>query len=938
MPPHSSSADPTGNLAVPSGEVRAQVERILTHSLLLASPRLSTLLRYTVEMALAGQASDLKEYNIGAEAFDRGASFDPRTDNVVRVSANRLRTKLLEYYQRAGQSDPVVIDLPKGGYVPLFSYSRTAETAAQSASRRSVPRRLLAGRRQELDRMRAAFESVRTPGGPGSMLSISGDAGLGKTTLAEEFLAELESLDIPPWVARGRCSERLTKTDALAPILECLDELTRGKSGPEPALLMKREAPGWFTLFAPGTEDPRQTNRTSQERMRREFVRFFEALSLIRPVVMFLDDLHWADESTCDLLEYLIPRLRDTRILILATYRPAGLFSTHPFVPVRTALERRDACVDVPLGHLSRADLEDYLNRRFPLNSFPAEFIEVVRERTEGNPLFLRELLSFLIDGKILAEQQGRWVLNREVPAIRKLMPIGAHAIIRLQVGRFEDRDRRLLECAAVQGVEFDSAVISRVLNMDPVVVEEQFQALERVHRFVRSVDERQLPDRTLSTRYRFVHVLFQNALYADLPPTRRATLSLAVADAMTGLPAESGAARAAGIALLFEAGRDPRRAAEYFQRAARHSASVFAYPEAVTLCESGLRCLLSLPESNERDARELQFSLMLGISQMAVRGYAAPEVEITHRRSWALCLKLNEKRRLVRVMWGVHTCHVNSGELAAALTLAREMRQLADASGDPASIAESLHALGTTLAFMGDFVAARKALEAIFPILPVGGHKMAEAVYVLDPCVTSLSMLAMVLARLCLFDEALERANAAVALANELAHPPSLAYASFWTGWTRHARGEHTEACQQLDAAMALSSAQGLPQIYEWGRVVRGSSLAHLGRPAEGIAEIRTSLDNQRAMRCLLERPYCLTLLAEALMKTGCCHEALALCDEAIDTASRTQGRSFDVQTKRLRLRILDAILGRAEADQGSPHGASGGGPVGAPARERPE
>src|SRR5207248_2100994 len=133
-----------------------------------------------------------------------------------------------------------------------------------------------------------------------------------------------------------------------------------------------------------------------------------------------------------------------------------------------------------------------------------------------------------------------------------------------------------------------------------------------------------------------------------------------------------------------------------------------------------------------------------LGMSLMGTRGFAAPEVEKTHRRSRELCLKLHEDRRLLLTLWGLHTCAVTTGDLAASLPIAREMRQLAAASQEPIANAASLHALGTTLAFMGRTAEAREALESIFTTNPVDQHSFHGSPYdyALDPCVTSLSML----------------------------------------------------------------------------------------------------------------------------------------------------------------------------------------------------
>jgi tetratricopeptide (TPR) repeat protein len=884
-------------------EVLQQLERILAHPLFHKSERLSSFLRFSVETTLAGEADRLKEFVIGTEVFKRGDSFDPQTDNIVRVNANRLRSKLAEYYHLSGQLDPVLIDLPKGRYVPFFTFSRSRGQDPSGSSKCASVVKTSVGRQRELDRIRGAFASASADAG--QMLAVSGDAGMGKTTTVEDFLCEIQTSRTAAWIARGRCSERLAKTDAFAPIFECLDEVTRGELGMEAAQLMRETAPTWFSQIAPGPEDLDGVHlrEVAPERMRREFVRFLQALSITRPVILFVDDLHWADASTCDLLSYIGSRMRDIRILIVTTYRPAEVFGNNALRPVLLG------CQDIPLQFLTPGDIECYLNHRFPANSFPPEFVNVVKERTEGNPLFMRDMLNFLLDKQVLLEQGGDWRINQEIAEIRKVIPTGTQNMIRLQIDQFSELDRRILQCGAVQGVEFDSAVISRTLSMDPDEVEDRLQALERVHRFVQSVGEHEFLDRTFSVRYRFVHVFYQNALYGDLAPTRRAAHSLAVAESLISLTGDTGRSIAAHVAMLYEAGRDYLRASQHFLRAARDAARVLAYPEAVILCERGLSSLLLLPESRERDARELELSLTLGMALMATRGYGAPEVETTHQRSRELCLRLDEKRRLVRVLWAIHTNLVNAGELISAFELSREMRQVADELGDPASIIESLHALGTTHAFMGNLPEAREALEKIFVLSPIGQHKSYVSLYVLDTCVTSLSMLARVLARMGLFEEAMEKAVISVDLANQLAHPPSLAYATFWVGWIRHARGEHSEACTHLEAAMALSRKHGLPQILEWGRVVRGSSLAHLGRVEEGITEIRTSLDNQLSMRCLLERPYCLTLLADALLRSNAYHEALALCDEALRIGSETHGRSYEMETRRVRGEILDAI-----------------------------
>ena len=176
--------------------------------------------------------------------------------------------------------------------------------------------------------------------------------------------------------------------------------------------------------------------------------------------------------------------------------------------------------------------------------------------------------------------------------------------------------------------------------------------------------------------------------------------------------------------------------------------------------------------------------------------------------------------------------------------------------------------------------------------------------------------MLARAYARMGLLNQAIERANASLDVANSLEHPPSIAYATFWAGWTRHARGEFDKACDHLEAAMELSRKHGLLQFLEWSRVFHGSSLAHIGSVMEGIAEMRLSLENQLSMRCMLERPFCLTLLAEALLFSGAYDEALKCCDEAIEISQRTDGKSYETETTQIRERALRALARPAGND----------------------
>jgi hypothetical protein len=541
-------------------EIARQLERILADPLFHTSQRLSDFLRFTVESILRNESGQLKEYVIGTEVFKLGAAYNPQENPVVRIMAGRLRGKLAEYYLSRGLGDPVFIEMPKGGYAPRF-IKRPASAFAIQAEPVQAPasRAVCVGRELELNRLWSGFSTMGTGG---AMWNISGEAGIGKTTLGEEFLAVVESEGSGAWIARGSGSERLAETDAFAPILESLDALRHAAPDGVAEAAMKANAPSWFRQLGPAIVEPGASfvagRQASHERMRREMAAFFRELSRSKPIVLFLDDMHWADASTCDLLAYLGPRLQGLRLFVLMTHRPETASGRdNPFRRLKFDLDHRGICKEMPLPFLGAGDIASYLAGRFPANRFPAEFAHVLYERTEGNPMFMASLLRFLQDRGELAQENGTWLLAHSLEQGRELIPGGISSLIRLKLDQLTDEDLQLLTCASVQGMQFDSAVVARALSIAPAAVEERLQNLETAHGFVRCLGEQKFQNQAISLLYRFVHVYYQNQLYASLTPSRRAERSRGVAQALVSVVGGTSRAVAADAALLFEAGHD---------------------------------------------------------------------------------------------------------------------------------------------------------------------------------------------------------------------------------------------------------------------------------------------------------------------------------------------------------------------------------------------
>jgi serine/threonine protein kinase/predicted ATPase len=794
----------------------------------------------------------------------------------------------------------------------------TAAEVAAALAELAAPRPALApsrpgkalrvGRRDELAALHAGFESAAS--GHGLLLCVTGEPGLGKTTLVEDFLDGLAAGGRLHGVGRGRCSERLAGAEAYLPFLEALDDLLRGDGGPAAARLLRAAAPAWYAQLAPpgnGLAASAAALEVSQERLKRELAGFLREASRLRPLILFLDDIHWADPSSVDLLAYLGGKCAGLRVLLVLTYRPADLVLTqHPFGPVKLELEARGVCREIALPFLGCEDLDRYLALAFPGHRFPVEFAADVHARTGGNPLFMVDLLRYLRDRGSLVQDGGRWVLAAAAPDLLRELPESIRSMIRRKLDRLDGADRRLLAAAAVQGPEFDAAVVAGALGRDPAEVEERLEELGRVHALLRRLREHTFPDGTPTVRYAFVHVLYQNALHAALQPTRRAALSAAVAEALLRHHGGQNPAVAGDLALLFEAARDHGRAVEFSLLAARNAVRVGAHPEAVALARRGLEALRKLPDSPARARQEIPLLLALGVSLVATRGFAAPEVEETYQRARALCQGPDDLATLFPILYGLWNLYLVRGELPRCQELAAQMFALAEGQPDPDYLLLGFNVLLQPLFHLGEFAAARRYQQQGLARYDAGRHRTLTAVYGEDPGVGCLIYGAVTLWHLGYPEQARISARAARRLAEELATPFNLAQALYYGALTHQCRREVREVQELSRALMELCREHDFALLLAGGRILHGWSLTELGQVAEGLATMRQGIADWQATGALSHRPYQLALLAEALGRAGRVEEGLTGLAEALTLSVSTGERFFEAELHRLRGELL--------------------------------
>jgi adenylate cyclase len=760
------------------------------------------------------------------------------------------------------------------------------------------------GRRRERVALRGAFDGVAD--GRGLLVSLGGEPGIGKTTLVEDALSALPAGACV--IGRGRCSERLAGSEAYLPWLEALDSLLRGERGDTIARLMKTLAPTWYLQATLASDMHLEEMKAgSPERLKRELLALLEELSRQRTVVLFFDDLHWADASTVDLLVYIAARFDSLRVLVIITYRPTELqLAGNPFRAVRLELQGRGVGQEMAVEFLSRDDIGDYLALEFPDHRFPPSLVTLIHEKTEGNPLFMVDLVRDLRDRGVIVQDDQGWILARAVQEIEADVPASIRSLIQRKVDALEESDRQLLIAASVQGSRFDATVVARAIDTNPTTLEDRLDLLERVHGLVRLVGEEPLPDGTPSTQYRFVHVLYQNGLYGALRPARRAALSGAVARVLVAAYARDTLPISAELAFLFETARDFASAARHFLAAAQKASEVFAYQEMITLSRRGLGMLRTMPETPAHTQIELELQLALGLALTATKGYAAPEVEKTYARARALCQQEGDPVRLFRVLEGPRRFYSVKPNLLAASELAEQLLALAASTKDDQLVAAAHANFSTPLMHRGHFIEALAHTEQALALFDPAQYRHLVALTSFDLGIRCLTWSSLLLWLLGKAEQASARIEQALQRAASLPHPFSRAYAFIFAAWFHQYCRQPQLVRHWSEAALMTSTEHSFGLWMPIALIFKGWASAEEGRATEGIDELRHGLDLFKTTGAELNRPHFLSMLAEAYGRGGHPDAGLLVLEEAFALAERNQDRCWMAELFRLKGMLL--------------------------------
>ncbi len=533
----------------------------------------------------------------------------------------------------------------------------------------------------------------------------------------------------------------------------------------------------------------------------------------------------------------------------------------------------------------------------------------------------MADLVRYLRDRGVIASasdgQGGGWRLAQALPDLERELPESVRGMIERKIAQLSEEDRKLLLVASVQGYAFDSAVVAQALNFDAADVEERLERLERAFAFVKLTGEAEFPSRTLTLKYRFVHVLYQNALYATVRGTRKTMLSRGVAQALEACYGDRRASVANELALLWDAARDDARAADYFLQAARSAAQIHAQREAAQLAERGLDVLRRLPESSERDAGELGLQLALGFSLQSARSWVAPATGAAFNRARTLCERVGSDPRFVAALIGAWAYHHAQAEYATAHGLGERMLQLGEQSGNPVLLVMACMCRAKFHYCQGDFVTAHQVAERALALDRREYHEAYLSFYNEDCGLSVRREHSFCLWMLGYPDRALRLAYETVSLAEQTSHPFTMAAAHHTAGVVLVRVGDSQSNQREFEKVLALADEYALGDILKHAAANNALMRAFQEPTEEAFDRAKQAIDALKAQGVMVSMTSYLAGMGRLLGRSGRHAEGLVVIAEALALVERTGERISEAELWRVKGELLlTASASNAQSD----------------------
>jgi predicted ATPase len=768
------------------------------------------------------------------------------------------------------------------------------------------------GREREFDILRRSLEqSLR---GQGRVVLISGSPGVGKTRIAAEIGMEATNRGALMFV--GNCYDREDSVP-FVPFVEILEAALARAESPrsfrdylgKDASDIARLLPELRRLFP---DIPAPTENTPEQSRRALFNAFAEFLARLagnQPVLLFFDDLHWADEGTLSLLNHLARLVLGMPILLVAAHRDFELKPARPLAKALDELIHFQFAEEIYLGRLHQTAVAAML-RALGDREVPEQLVNLIYAHTEGNPFFVEELFHHLVEQRKLFTSAGEFRLDLKAEEID--VPRSLRLVIGRRLTRLSDGAQRVLATAGIIGRSFTFRLLEASTGVEP----------EPLLDFVEEAERAGLINSTLEypeAKFQFSHELVRHAVVSELSAARCQRLHLEIGHAIKRLYSEELEEHAEDLAHhLWQAGAaaNPLEAARYIAIAAKQASARSANQEAIAHLKKGLEILRRAQDSPERRQLELQFQMSLGTANIFAKGYSAFEVEESFARARALSHELGENVQLFHVLRSLAAYFGVRGDYKTGFELAQQSLSLAEHLKDPLLLLAAHMELGAGMCWMGEFGQSLSHLERCLALHDSHGDQSHALALGQDLGVAYLSRMSHVLWFLGYPDKSAERSREAVALAEKACHPFSLAYARFFASVHSQLRGDAEAVREHAEAVTRLAAEQGFPTWEAGAKLMSGWALIKQGK-ADGITKMEEGLASWMSMGAEQALPYFLALMAEAYQTLGRTCEGISSLDHMSSVISHTGERFYEVELHRLRGELLAGQPTRSQAPE---------------------
>lgn len=886
-------------------------------------------LRMQLLVTASQRSAALTQYEELCSRLEQDLNIAPEPETVQLYE--QIRSGQAEKFLRTAfpSSESVKIAAKDPGPLPKFLVENTnIETRSK----------LFVARKQELRQLGNGLEKVIN--GEGQVFFVTGEPGSGKTALMAEFSRQVLQMRTDMLVFWGQCNAYTGKGDPYFPFLN----ITRQFAGEVEALLtggmitMEHIQRLWeylpetvSALLDHGTElinaclsgeermslarlhpgvnpnlleqldvqikirsEGKARSNFDQLALFEHFANMVSSLAQNHPILIIFDDLQWIDSGSVDLLFHVCRKLAGKKIFILGSFRPEDVSlgrngEPHPLIGVVQELRVIFGDIQVDLMQSNGLEFTETLVDSEP-NELSPEFRKLFFQKASGHPLFSIELLRGMqLRGEIIHNNKGKWI---EGPKLNwDKLPARVEAVIARRILLLPKEYQEILNIACVEGEQFSTEIIARVLGKDEQLVYGMIsQEIGKRHLLVVAQGLQRIGEQKISN-YRFRHLLFQVYLYNHLDVVEKARLHGMIGSALEQIyqqEQEMLPEIANKLARHFESAGILKKAVKYYTQAGKNALRLSANHEAIDHFYHALHLLEALPSSSERDLQELDLQLSLGHPLTAVKGWAPPELAATYERAQDLCLNIKEPSHLIPALWLLATYRLGRSEHTDVDRLSKRFYNLAKQANDPLLL--SLASLQVSSFYQGRFRDARETLERAIKSRNLIQQRILAQKYGMSPTVVGLAYLADTLWMLGFPEQADRSRLEALELAEKVKHPLTLCYALARSCWLNITMGDIEMLQDQTRKLNLLTQNYGF-KTFEFASIVFDSWVHIQSGKAdiENIDQMYEAIENYSATGTILNRSSFLVLFSRACGQTGILDRGLNEINQSIQLAEKT-------------------------------------------------